>query len=392
MKKSWLVILIGLAFIFSCTKEDFVWDLPKTNPYEGIDTTGVVIPNAQSPVVITTGNLNITTSSFDVTGNINALGSSQITHYGHCWSTNQLPDTNDNKTDFGIIQTTGTYTSSLSGLTPNTNYYVRAYASNSFGLSFGNQIIVKTNSLQPPTVTSGYLTTISSISASILGNLISEGSSAITSYGHCWVSNGTIPTVNDSKTDFGNANTLGAFTSNLNGLSPNQNYKVRAYAVNDIGTSYGDLVSFTTSNFICDSLSCSSLNGINNIRYNANLVTQANGWIVSNSNSIFGDAFLVGSCHGGYIEFLRQINSDFKLRFWIQSYEQGSWSNIIPFVYINNELQSCTIIDGNNYADWVQLETNTISTGGNKTIKIEFPYNGNSIRNYYIDQIEFSCY
>lgn len=392
MKKSWLVILIGLAFVFSCSKEDFVWDLPKTNPYEGIDTTGVVIPNAQSPVVITTGNLNITTSSFDVTGNINALGSSQITHHGHCWSTDQLPDTNDNKTDFGIIQTTGTYTSSLSGLTPNTNYYVRAYASNSFGLSFGNQIIVKTNSLQPPTVTSGYLTTISSISASILGNLISEGSSAITSYGHCWVSNGTIPTVNDSKTDFGNANTLGAFTSNLNGLSPNQNYKVRAYAINDIGTSYGELISFTTSNYICDSLSCNSLNGIINVRYNANQANEVNGWNVSNVNSIFGDAFLVSSCHGGYIQLTRQINSDFKLRFWIQSYEQGSWSNIIPFVYINNELQSCTIIEGNNYADWVQLETNVIITGGNKTIKIEFPYNGNSIRNYYIDQIEFSCY
>ena len=70
-----------IIFIVSCNKDDFAWDLPKTNPYEGIDTTGVQIPNPESPVVITTGILNITTTSFDATGNINSIGSSEITHW-----------------------------------------------------------------------------------------------------------------------------------------------------------------------------------------------------------------------------------------------------------------------------------------------------------------------
>jgi hypothetical protein len=388
LKFSFLFII----FIVSCNKDDFAWDLPKTNPYEGIDTTGVQIPNPESPVVITTGHLNITTTSFDATGNINSIGSSEITHYGHCWATSPMPDTNDAKSDFGSINSTTSFTSSITNLLPSTQYYVRTYAVNSYGLSYGNQIIVQTNSLYAPTVSTGYLTNLTQNSANMVGNLSSEGSGPISSYGHCWVSNGGIPTINDSKTDLGNAISLGNFISSLSNLNPSQNYKVRAYATNNIGTSYGEIISFTTSEYICDSTACNSLVGIINVRYEANLNSIDNGWIISNNNSIFGSSFLASGCHGGYIQFTKQVNSDFKIRFWIQSYDQGSWANIIPFLYIDNQVQNCSIISGNNSGDWIQLESNALINGGNRTIKIEFPYNGNSIRNYYVDQIEFSCF
>jgi hypothetical protein len=130
--------------IVGCNKEDFVWDLPKTNPYDVVDTFGVHYPNQNSPVVVTAGNFNVTTSSLEVFGSVNYVGSSEIIHYGHCWSTSPLPDTNDAKSDFGFSSTIINFKSVVNGLLPNTKYYVRSYAINSYGLSYGNQITLET--------------------------------------------------------------------------------------------------------------------------------------------------------------------------------------------------------------------------------------------------------
>jgi uncharacterized protein (TIGR02145 family) len=54
-----------------------------------------------------------------------------------CWSTSQNPTTANSSTNDG--NGTGSFTSNLTGLTANTTYYVRAYAINSAGTSYGNQ-------------------------------------------------------------------------------------------------------------------------------------------------------------------------------------------------------------------------------------------------------------
>ena len=61
---------------------------------------------------------------------------------GVCWSTSQNPTINDNKTTDG--SGTGSFTSQLTGLSRNTIYYVRAYATNSAGTSYGDQKSIKT--------------------------------------------------------------------------------------------------------------------------------------------------------------------------------------------------------------------------------------------------------
>lgn len=66
-------------------------------------------------------------------GNITADGGAAITARGVCWGISQYPTTGDSKTEDGAG--TGTYSSKLTGLTPGTVYYVRAYASNSEGSS-----------------------------------------------------------------------------------------------------------------------------------------------------------------------------------------------------------------------------------------------------------------
>ena len=65
-----------------------------------------------------------------------------ITDRGVCWSTNPNPSIADNKTSDG--SGSGSYTSLMTGLTAHTTYYVRAYATNSAGTSYGNIVAFST--------------------------------------------------------------------------------------------------------------------------------------------------------------------------------------------------------------------------------------------------------
>jgi uncharacterized protein (TIGR02145 family) len=92
-----------------------------------------------------------------------------------------------------------------------------------------------------PVLTTSVVTGITSISASCGGN-ITDGCSVIYARGLCW-SIGTNPSISDCKTADG---TCDNFTSAMTGLTPNTTYYVRAYATNDVGTGYGNILSFTT--------------------------------------------------------------------------------------------------------------------------------------------------
>jgi len=71
-------------------------------------------------------------------GNITDNGGATITARGICWATTPSPTINDNFTSNGTG--TGSFTSHLTGLTPNTRYYVRAYATNVVGTAYGNEV------------------------------------------------------------------------------------------------------------------------------------------------------------------------------------------------------------------------------------------------------------
>ena len=92
------------------------------------------------PSISTTSFTSVTYTSISSGGTITSDGGAHVTARGVCWSTNQNPFVTDNKTTDGIG--TGTFTSSITGLTPGVTYYVRAYATNSAGTSYGNQIIL----------------------------------------------------------------------------------------------------------------------------------------------------------------------------------------------------------------------------------------------------------
>ena len=96
------------------------------------------------PVLTTSEVLSITLTGATSGGNITNEGGSDVTARGVCWSTDENPTIALVKTNDG--RGTGSFSSTLSGLTTNTKYYVRAYATNKAGTGYGNEISFITQS------------------------------------------------------------------------------------------------------------------------------------------------------------------------------------------------------------------------------------------------------
>jgi hypothetical protein len=96
-----------------------------------------------------------------------------------------------------------------------------------------------------PAVTTAPITGITATSATVGGNVTSDGGSAVTTRGVCW-SALPDPAIGPDCISAGSGS--GSFTGVINGLTPNTPYHVRAYATSTIGTSYGNDIAFTTNN------------------------------------------------------------------------------------------------------------------------------------------------
>jgi len=177
-------------------------------------------------------------------GNITSLGDPNPTQHGVCWNTGGTPTTANSKTTDGAVSATGAFTSSITGLNPNTTYYVKAYVTNTGGTTYGNEVSFTTEP-EAPTVTTQDVIGITMTTAIGNGNITDIGSPPPTQHGVCWNTEGA-PTITDSKTEEGATPATGVFMSSITSLSPNTTYYVRAYATNTAGTSYGNQVSFTT--------------------------------------------------------------------------------------------------------------------------------------------------
>jgi formylglycine-generating enzyme required for sulfatase activity len=93
---------------------------------------------AYQPTVTTASITNITTSTATCGGNVTSDGGASVTARGVCWSTSANPTTSNSKTTNG--SGTGSFTSSITGLSPATTYHVRAYATNSAGTGYGADV------------------------------------------------------------------------------------------------------------------------------------------------------------------------------------------------------------------------------------------------------------
>jgi len=108
---------------------------------DGIPCAGAVgCPVAVVPTMTTQAVTNIGTTTATGNGNIADLGFPNPTAHGVVWNTTGTPTLADDNTDEGSAGVTGAFTSNMTGLSPNTTYYVRAYATNTEGTAYGNEV------------------------------------------------------------------------------------------------------------------------------------------------------------------------------------------------------------------------------------------------------------
>ncbi len=196
------------------------------------------------PTISTDPVINITATTATSGGTITGDGGSPVTARGVCWSTTTGPTTANSKTLDGTG--IGTFISNITGLTLGTTYYVRAYATNSLGTAYGNELSFIAAPPVLPTLTTDPISGMTATSAVSGGNITSDGGAVVTVRGVCWgtVTNPTIALA--TKTNDGAGS--GAFVSNITGLTTGTTYYLRAYATNIVGTAYGNEVIFTPTN------------------------------------------------------------------------------------------------------------------------------------------------
>jgi uncharacterized protein (TIGR02145 family) len=320
-------------------------------------TFATVSPAPEAPALTTTAITGITQTTASGGGNISGDGGASVTARGVCWNTSTNPTiTLSTKTSDG--SGTGSFTSSLTGLTAGTTYYVRAYATNSVGTAYGNEVSFTTSSATAtlPTLTTAAITEITQSGATSGGNVTSDGGESVTDYGVCWsTSPNPVATGNYWYSGFG----TGSFVSYLTGLTANTKYYVRAYATNSIGTAYGNELSFTTSSgtVVVPTLTTTAVSALTSttVKSGGNISSDggasvtargvcwnisANPTIANNTTSDGTDAGIFGSSLTGLT-----ANTTYYVRAYATNSAGTAYGNEISFT---TTLQ-VTDVDGNKY-------------------------------------------
>ena len=195
----------------------------------------------EAQVVSVSSVSNITGFTATAGGEVLNNGGSEVSARGVCWATSQNPSLSESHTNDG--SGLGVFTSSVNNLIPYTTYYLRAYATNSAGTVYSDQLAFISGPDVPDLTTSSAFN-ITFNSASVSGTINSDGGGAISEKGVCY-STTPNPTISDTMLSVGSG--LENFTANMSGLSGNTTYYAKAYAINLSGIAYGNEISFTTS-------------------------------------------------------------------------------------------------------------------------------------------------
>ncbi len=221
-----LVIISCALALISCDK----WELEAP-----------ILPSL--PTIYTSGVSAITDSSALSGGTITTDGGATISIRGVCLSKKPNPTTDD--TLITDKSTTKDYFSvRLSALEQNTTYYIRAFATNSAGTAYGNNVEFTTSvKTSLSSVITWPASGITSTSVNSGVEVTSDGGELILYMGLCWSRNPN-PTVSDHKTMI--ISPVYSDVCSITNLTAATTYYIRAYATNSKGTSYGNQVVFTT--------------------------------------------------------------------------------------------------------------------------------------------------
>ena len=233
--------------------------------YNGTSWVTFTATSTTAPISITT---NTPTSITNTTANASATSTGITTpsELGFLYTsanTSTIADADLIATNFSVSRQTispipnpfsGSFSSSISNLSTNTSYRIRAYvgvfSNMTTNYSYGNILTFTTTNAQvtAPQVSTSAASSVTQTSASLEGNITSDGGGNITSRGFHYQTGSS--TFTDGATPsyqtiqgFGTNNNISAF---LSSLSASTMYYFRAYATNSAGTGLGSVLTFTT--------------------------------------------------------------------------------------------------------------------------------------------------
>jgi uncharacterized protein (TIGR02145 family) len=321
----------------------------------------------QKPQLITAPIGDLTASSATSGGTITSTGLGDITARGVVWSTSTSPTIAlTTKTTDG--SGTGSFASAINGLNENTTYYVRAYATNNFGTSYGAEVSFTT--MNGIIVLATYqINNVTATSAISGGEIITDGGAAITERGVVW-STSPSPTIALAAKTIDDSGP-GSFASAINGLNDNTNYYVRAYATNNFGTVYGTEESFTTMNGII----VLATNQINTVAFSSaisggEIITDGGAaitergvvWSTSSSPTIaLSTKTIDGSGPDSFSSAMTELNPT--TTYYVRAYATNSFGTVYGTEVSFTTLDTPNITNGTQYWQNTNLDVATYSDG-----------------------------
>lgn len=209
--------------------------------FKTTDSNAPIFASITSPVT------DITTCQ--VSASLLDEGGSEIELSGFCWKKAEEgePTTNDHIQN--VVVTNGSMAVELTGLEPDTEYIVRAYATNHTGTGYSESIRVKTKPTLAPTLSAITQKEATDFSVTIEARITDVGTSAVTEAGFCWSADSQVPDITGSHVDLSEQleGDNMAMVTTLKDLKPGTTYYIRAYAINGEGTTYSEVTTFTTA-------------------------------------------------------------------------------------------------------------------------------------------------
>ena len=313
------------------------------------------------PTVETYNAENVSYTTATAKAKVVADGGATVTERGFCYSTsNTNPTLSDGKITVG--NGTGNFNYSFTGLTDNTTYYIRSYATNSVGTAYGSTINFTTIEITAPTVAATTATNVSYTSVTLGGNITNDNGATVTERGVCY-STSTNPTISSSKKAVGSG--TGSFSIKITELNKNVTYYARAYAINSKGTSYGSVVSFTTTlvGVIQGEFSVSATKKVYFSQGNLQYQASTSIWrFAENQYDVIGrDNTNISSTYSGWIDLFGWGTSGWNSG--ASAYQPYSTSKNASDYYPGGDYHN-NLTGGYANADWGVY--NKISNGGNQ--------------------------
>jgi hypothetical protein len=183
---------------------------------------------------------NVTATEAVIEGYIISDGGSKIIASGVCWSTRDYPTTEDSKIFYGTG--TGQFVCTITGLTAGTTYYARAFATNSLGTAYGDDLSFSTSGLSPSCITQ-QASNVSETGATLNGIVIANGLYTDVTFEYQYARSsewqGISQTVTAEQSPV-TVNTGINVSATISGLTCGT-YNFRVKAVNNLGITYGNV-------------------------------------------------------------------------------------------------------------------------------------------------------